>query len=284
MAPTIDVSQKDFERAKALLTVGQINYRLPAVKQIAEIDTSKYIVVPQDYSGLSHSYAVSPGRLTECSAITKVVKELELNNYQNTSKDSLGRDFVGNNNWFEFMKLDAGLGLINPDMQESFYFFKLLRDGAENKRKVFDVSGKVVDPSFLRKLHDDFFKVQSPWRANSIGTEFKKDEENILAYSHHTLENGVLVPQRKIILNKDALMKNRFPGMDLNDWQDGGYTLQGFPAKSVEDGSLYDYSPSDGNNSVARLVVGSDWANLYCYGSPSFRNLNLGVLAAKQLE
>ena len=248
---------------------------VPEVNQIAELDRSNWVVVPRVYSQLDYSYAVTPSRLSACPAVEKVVKELRLNNYTNTGKDYLGRDFVGNNNWFEFMKLNAGLGLITPDMQESFYFWELLKDGAENKRKVYDVSGKIVDSSFLQKLHDDFFKVQSPWRGNYIGTEFKKDGENIVINSHHTLEKGVLVPQKRFILDKDTLIEDR--GISVEDWISISNTEQGLPSDCVNGGNLSYMFPRDG--SVAGLVAGSVGANLYCCRYPSGRGSDLGVLA-----
>ena len=291
MAPTLDINEKDFSRAKALLDAGQINYSFPEAKsaQVADIDTRKYIVVPQDYSGLNYKYAVSSGRLAECSAIKKVVKELDLYNYQDTSTDSLGRDFVGSNTWFEFMKLNASLGLVTPDMQESFYYFKLLKDGAKNKLSVYDVSGTKVDSKFLKQIYDDFFKVQddSVWRGHYIGTEFKKDGENIVMNSHHTLENGVLVPQKILILDTATLMEDKIPGIDLFGRKDSNYTSQGLPSKNFKKGNLFYHSP--GKNSVAALDAGLSeeffgYASLDCNKNPSGRNSCFGILSAKQLE
>ena len=282
MAPTIDVSEKDFERAKVLLNAGQINYQLPEVKQVADLDRSNWIVVPSEFIGSNYSFEVNPARISSSRAVQKAAIELSLNNYENTSKDSLGRDFVGNNNWSESLKLNLGLGCTTLNPMDLTHYANLLFRGMQEKANVYDVSGKKIDSKVLRSYFEDMFKVQSPWRAEWIDADFKTTGSKLYLNSNHTLDsNGNLITDISQPLAGDTLKKDKTPGICLEDWITNP-TKQGLPKNSK--GDLYYWAPDLDNNSVAGLDADSDRAGLNCGRDPSGRNSYLGVRAVKRRE
>ena len=77
-------------------------------------------------------------------------------------------------------------------------------------------------------------------------------------------------------------MKNKTPGISLEDYLNNCHTTQGLPNKKVKSGDLYYWYPRSDNNSVAWFFAVSDWASLGCGRFPSVRDSGLGVYAVKR--
>jgi hypothetical protein len=78
-------------------------------------------------------------------------------------------------------------------------------------------------------------------------------------------------------------MKDKTPGISLDDYINNNFTDQGLPNKNVKSGDLYYWNPRSDNNSVARFGVGSDGAGLDCDGGPSGTDSSLGVFGIAQV-
>lgn len=245
-------------------------------QQIADLDRSNWIVIPWEFTGGKYSLEVSPERLAYCPAVEKVGKELRIN-YKNTSKDSLGREFIGNNNWFEFLKMNLSLGNSTLTLKHFPDFGRLLYKGMKEEIKVYDVSGKQLDTKFLGNVFYDIFGVKSPWREEFIDAYFKVKDKNLYINSNHVLDtNGNLIPNNSEILDKNTLMKDETPGISLEDWLENP-TKQGFPKSDCKKGDLVYLFPRRDNNSVVGFDAYDYRVSLFCYRSPSNRGANLGV-------
>lgn len=134
------------------------------------------------------------------------------------------------------------------------------------------------------EIYNDITEVRSPWRAEWLDADFKvKNDKLYINYNHILDKNGNLVPQNSKVLDKNTLMKDKIPGISLEDWLDNP-SKQGLPTKKTKSGDLYYWCPRSDNNSVARFDAFSSRANLNCDGDPSNRDSNFGVRAAKQRE
>jgi hypothetical protein len=259
-------------------------------KQISELDNKNWIVIPgkgEEPKGFSnpvgHRYAVSPGRIEYGPAVERAGKELGLK-LKNTSKDSLGRKFVGNINWEQAMKLDLLLGKKATNPLEHFTFLDLINKGAEGKVPVYDVKGNKLDPKYLGQIREDIIKVQSPWRAEWHDADFRFiDNRYYIWFNHKMDENGELEPRNKQLLAKNTLMENKIPGINLDSVL-GNTTKQGLPKKSAEEGKFYYWGSDNDNNSVAWFVANVDRAGFNCLRDRSGANSDLGVRASEKLE
>jgi len=275
MAPSLDIpNEEDYKTLIKLADAVGIKYSSPKQEQIADLDRSNWIVIPYEFTGGKYSLEVSPGRLSSNSAVERVGKELEVN-YKNTSKDSLERGFIGNNNFYQFQNLSHGLGKKVLSLREVNDFGRLLSDGMQEKIKVYDVSGKQLEPKYLKQIFDDIFKIQSPWRAEYIDADFKIQKEDLII-NYHIFENGKIV-QKSEVLDKNTLMKNKTPGISLENWLCDKNTSQGLPTNKTKSGDLYYWAPMKDNNSVARFDAYNDRTFLNCSRYPSNRNAILGV-------
>ena len=243
---------------------------VPEVNQIAELDRSNWVVVPREFTKRNYELDVNPARLASSPAVKKVVNELELNNYKNTAKDYLGRDFVGNNNWYEFMKMNLALGVGNLDVSDLVSYASLLLSGIAGKTKVYDVSKNKLSIDTLQAYYDDRFKVCNPYRAEYFDNNFKVKGDDLYLNSVHKLENGILVPQSSVILDIDTLMEDRLISLE-------NFTSQGLPSNKTKSGNINYWFPRKDNNSVARLNASSVRADLSCSRNPSYRDSFLGV-------
>jgi hypothetical protein len=169
-----------------------------------------------------------------------------------------------NENWFECHKLLQANGermLILPEFIEFLKYTK----------------------ANFPDIYKEITEVRNPARAEWIDADFKvKGRALFINYNHIFDSNGNLVPQNSEIIDKDTLMKDKAPGISLEDYLNSNHTSQGLPNKKVKSGDLYYWCPDKDNKSVAGFLAGSDWAGLDCYGDPSFQFSALGVRAAKQ--
>jgi len=136
-----------------------------------------------------------------------------------------------------------------------------------------------------KNLYNEITEVRNPLRAEWLDADFKTRGSDLYINTNHVLnENGILVPKNSELLDKNTLMKDKIPGISLDDYIMNNHTSQGFPRKDVKSGDLYYFNPRSDNNSVARFSANSDWAYLDCDRYPSNWGSDLGVRAAKLRE
>ena len=252
-----------------------------SLKQISDLDRSKWIVMPYEFTNGKYSLIFDPARLSNNSAVKKAGKELEIN-YKNSSEDSLGRKFIGKNNWYNSLKLNLALGNKTMSSKEFKDSLKLLYQGIQGKIKVYNNSGKQIDSKFLGNVFDDLAKVQSPCRTEWLDVDFKiKNEELRINYNHILDSNGNLVPKNSEILDEKTLMRNRSLGINLENYINSNYTKQGLPTKNVKNGSLYYQSPKSDKNSVAMFHADNSKASFFCVGNPFYAISYIGVRSCK---
>lgn len=215
---------------------------------------------------------ISMGRLPYSLELLKIdtvlIKEESL---QNTSKDSLGRGFIGNINWKEALKLNLMLGGKTITLRQYSDFLKLLESG-----KAYDGNGARISSKVLKDVYKDITRAVSPWRAEWIdGEVIYKDGEFYFAQDHFLDENRELTPKYIQPLKK-CLMEDRIPGISLENWLKNP-TKQGFPKQNIQTGDVYYMCPCRDNNSVARIFTSEDGMNLGFDGDKYFRSRALGV-------
>ena len=92
-----------------------------------------------------------------------------------------------------------------------------------------------------------------------------------------------MIAQSKKEKLEDCLMKDKNPGILLEDWINGkNISSQGLPNKNISSGNLYYWYPRSDNNSVARFGAFDGRAGLNCNGNPSLADSGLGVRAVKE--
>lgn len=127
---------------------------------------------------------------------------------------------------------------------------------------------------FTRKnypeIYEDITVVRSPWRAEWLDAFFKEEKGVMYIYTRNTQKKEKLIP---------CLMKNKTPGIDLNDWLNNP-TKQGLPKSNVKEGKLYYWCPENGT--VARFLADSGRASLNCGRNPQSSDSALGVRPAKK--
>jgi hypothetical protein len=272
-----------------------------SVEQIAELDRSNWIVVPKkegnNFIKDSSAFNASPGRLAYSPVVEKVATELNKTlennlriNYGNTSKDSLSREFVGDNNWKESMMLNQFLGVKAPNLSEKVDYLHLLYLGSQNEIKVYDVSGKQVDSKLCEKLLMDTIKAQRPWRAEWIDANYKTkmiagdgeipDKKILEVHSDHIFnKQGNIINYKSEVLDSDTLIEDK--KVDVTDYITKNHTPQGQISKKVKSGDFHYFYPRSDNNSVSGFGVDLGRAGLISCRDPSDRDLVLGVQAVK---
>jgi hypothetical protein len=286
MAPIYEFN-KEQSKAIEMLGIGKrrndLEKQTQDTSQIADQDTSNWVMIPHEFTNGKYSLIFDPARISHNSGVEKVGKELGIN-YENISKDSLGREFIGENNWSDSLKLNLGLGNKTMNTQEFTDAGKLLYLGMQGEIKVYNAKGDQIKQETLKGYFEDIFQAKSPWRAEWIDADFKSKNDKLYINFNHRLNNqGILVPKNSQILAKNTLMQDKTPGISLESWI-GNPTRQGLPKDSTNEGDLHYWSPGNDNNSVARFDASSVRAGLNCYGDPSSWYSFLGVRAAKLRE
>lgn len=294
MAPIIEVSEETMNTINPDKYIRRNDLENSFNKQIAELDRSNWVFVPQEegkFKAISgYSFDINPARLAHSPAVKKVAEELNKTlennlriNYKNTSKDSLGRKFVGNNNWKQSLMLNQFLGVKTSNLPEEMDYLHLLYLGSQNEIKVYDGSGKQIDSKLCEKLLMDTIKAQIPWRANWIDADYKVGKKEVEVHSDHIFDNkGNIINYKSEVLDEDTLKENK--QIDFVDYITKNHTSQGQISKKVKSGNFYSWSPGIDNNSVAWFSAFDARAVLSCGRLPSDWGSGLGVRAAKLRE
>ncbi|MBU2612609.1 MAG: hypothetical protein KKB62_02725, partial [Nanoarchaeota archaeon] len=167
-------------------------------------------------------------------------------------------------NWFEAHKLlqKEGEKMLTP--YEFVEFLKYAKINEEN-------------------VYNEITKLKSPWRAEWLDADFKvKNGVLHINYNHVLDSNGNLIPKNLEVLDKETLMKDKTPGISLEDYLESNHTSQGLPNKSVKSGDLYYWFPRSDDNSVAWFDADDNGADLNCNWDPSNRDDILGVRAVRR--
>lgn len=167
-------------------------------------------------------------------------------------------------NWYETHKELQSNGLSMPTIPEFIEFLKYVKTNSLD-------------------IYKEITEVRNPWRTNWLDADFKVKGKDLYINYNHVLDlSGNLVPKNSEVLDKDTLMKDKTPGISLEDYLSENHTSQGLPNKKVKLGDLYYWNPKSDNNSVARFDTDSDRADLGCDRNQSGRGSELGVFAVKR--
>jgi hypothetical protein len=128
------------------------------------------------------------------------------------------------------------------------------------------------------RIFNDITEVRSPWRAEWLDAKF--DEKKI--YFNHGIVNGELNAMNSETLDRETLMKDKGPGIDLEYWLKNS-TEQGLPKINCDEGSLWYLYPRNG--AVAWFVPAYFGSTYFrCSGNPADSDSSLGVRAVKDGE
>lgn len=251
----------------------------PTQPQIADLNSKNDILLPRAFTGKGYDLEVSSQRLGYSSAVEKVGKELDIE-YQNTREDSLGREFIGNNNWYNSLTLNLALGGKTLGIKEFMGLAKLLFQGMNDKIKVYDVSGKQIDKQICQKYFEDSFKIQEPSVSEWFDTFFKFEQGEMYVKSDHILDsNGRLTPKKIEVLDKNTPIDDGI--ISLKDYIRNP-TSQGLPKKDVLKGKLYYDAPVKySESSVAKMNIGSVMAQLTMNAYPGDKYNFIGTRFAR---
>ena len=189
-----------------------------------------------------------------------------------------------NKNTFEFLRTNHALGGRTFFMNEFVDYGRLLFLGMRGKikRGVYNVAGKKLDKKTLESYWKDIFAVGRNWRAELFDAIFQSKGRDLKIYQNHTFSNdGKFVKFDSNLLDERTLMKDKTPGISLEDYLNSNHTSQGLPNKNVKSGDLY-YWFSESENSAARFDAGPNWAGLGCNWDPLGRFPGLGARTVKQ--
>ena len=155
-----------------------------------------------------------------------------------------------------------------------------------NNQKMLTIPEFIEFLKYTRENNQDIYKevteVRNPWRSEWLDADFKTKGENLII-NYHVFDENRKITKKSKVLDKDTLMKDKIPGIDLASWLNNS-TEQGLPKKDSKKGSLYYEHPKADNDSVAGFVADGGGAGLCCDGFPSVAYSYLGVRAAKQRE
>ena len=201
---------------------------------------------------------------------------------------SLEKDFIENHNMEGFVYVPS----INLYVAKGKKFHN--KNWSESHKELQKNGEKMLTPyefvEFLKyaksnnkEIYDEITGVRNHWREEWLDADFKvKNGVLHINYNHILDSNGNLIPKNSEALDEETLMKDKTPGISLEDYLEINHTSQGLPNKSVKSGDLYYWFPRSDNNSVARFYAIGDRAGLICGRDPSYRVDVLGVRAVRR--
>jgi len=224
-----------------------------------------YILLPgkthEDYS--YNDLLVSMYRLGMTTEVEEVANQLGYK-LSNSAKENNGRDYIGNINWGQALKLNLHLGGSTLNPRQSADFLLLLKSG-----NAIDGTGNKISSSKLDEILDEIMSVRDPYRAEWFDADFKYIDEKLWLYSEHTLDsNKNLTPNYKKKLESCLITKGDKINLSTMN-------SQGMPTENGND--FFYWCPDKDNNFVAWFYADSDGSGLGCCGGPSSSVASLGV-------
>ena len=162
-------------------------------------------------------------------------------------------------------------------------WFESHKELQNNEERMLTIPEFIEFLKYIKENHEDIYnditEVRAPVRAEWLDADFKMKNGNLYINSNHVYQNGILVPQTSEILRANTLMKNKTPGISLEDWLENP-TRQGLPSKKTKSGDLYYRHPMNDNSSIAKFDADSYSVYLSCNKYPFYGGQDLGVRAA----
>ena len=185
-----------------------------------------------------------------------------------------------NKNWDEshkFLQEQENKMLTIPEFTE---FLKYLKNS--NNKEYWDIYKDITEVRKSNSLRDIIeVRKSNSLRAEWLDADFKVKNNKLHINSNHVLDsNGKIINYNSEPLDKNTLMKDKTPGISLEDWINNP-TRQGLPNKKTKSGDLCYWYPRSDDNSVAGFCVGSGGAGFGCGRGPSGRDSYLGVRAVR---
>ncbi len=246
-------------------------------------DSANYILLESKQHG-SYSYPnllVSMHRLGLTPEVEQAAHKLDLK-VSNTAQEQDGHQYIGNIQHEQAINLIKESGYMPLNLRLFVDFLKEIRYGLDDKKKVYDGRGNIVPNDRLLITWNEITEVRDPWRSEWLNNEFESNgiiSKQFYTIYHKINPNGTLELVKEPL--EDCLMKDKAPGIDLEDWLERANN-QGLPPKDVKSGSLHYRSPRNG--AIARFFTDFCWASPFCDGSPSYSYPALGVRGAKIKE
>ena len=215
-------------------------------------------------------------RLGLNNEVEQATKQLNLT-LENTAKEQNGHDYIGRINHPQSLDLAKALGFFTLPISYFRENLRNLREGSLGNLVVYDGKGNKLERKELKSLFKEITEVRDPWRSEWLNDRYIEKSNGLYVVRNKFDSSGKLVEATEE-LDKDTLMQNKIPGIDLDDWLNSS-TEQGLPRKNTQDGSLYYWSPTA--NYVAWFDAGSGWAGLCCYWGPLSSDAGIGVRVAR---
>ncbi len=270
MAPIINTEDP---RATKILEAAGILYTLVPSPEVPKPTEIRFEPKLADYLILERKerapLLVGKYRLSAEPAVKEAGRQIDFDlDLRNTAQERNGRDYAGDINREQALKLNLLLGGRTADVGISRNYYKLLLSG-----KAFDGDGKKMRQSELSAILDEIIGVRKPWRAEWFEDGFPEKDRQLFLERDYVLENGVLTPRYSEQL-QPCLMEDRIPGINFKAWMRNA-SAQGFPLANVKSGDLYFWASKA--NSVAWFDALSARAGLLCSWRPGFSFPSLGV-------
>ena len=189
---------------------------------------------------------------------------------ENTSSIISIDKYHHNNTWHKMHELLQKEDSFMPNPNDFRMLLYLLK---ENKARYAD--GSKIKEEEQKIIYNEITEVRSPWRGEYLDARFEKRKDELYLLSDHIVQsNNSLVPSAQEILHPETLMKDRAPGISLEDYI-RNLTPQGLPRNDVKKGDLYYWHPK--NECVVGFDADSDRSRLGCGRNPQCSNSTLGV-------
>jgi len=178
------------------------------------------------------------------------------------------QDFIGNINWEQAKQANASLGFHTPSPIYLVEYLRTLLSG-----NIYDGTGKKLCKQEIGILVDDILTKRGPCREEHLDARFTNQNNNLMITYTKCNPSGIFTEVTEE-LDPDTLMKDKLPGISLDDWLINA-TSQGLPRINTKEDSLWYHHPS--NDRVARFSASSTGISFDCYRYHQLSYSELGV-------
>ena len=276
---TIDAFVEDSEAKRLKESPGLIEFNEQSVR------IQRYIRLPGDfcapqgyeqkYQGKHPDLVVADSRLSLSLGVINAAKVSGLK-VENNEQGFIGKlTFDQTEQLYDKLQKITGLFFISPRHANGFLSY--LHEGMQKEREVKYENGESVSIEELTRIYNDWTEQRNPWRATWLNARFGGTIDNL------TITHPVVQPDGKIkrvteSLDKNTLMKDRIPGIDLKDWLKN-QTDQGLVTSTNKQGNVNYWYPRP--NTVALFNANSGWVYFNCSGDSGGSGSALGSWPAR---